>query len=245
MKSFTTYREPRAAGWTSIEKFTLAAFVIWSAAGFAFTTGRITPATIAQWNLPAGLGSFVNLCLQNGDPILILLAFLNTHLHATRQWTSGVARRWAVIVVICAFVIETFGARTGLPFGQYHYTDNFGPVLGLVPITIPLAWHVVVTNALFLVRAAAPYLSRIIEALLAGLICTAYDFILEPFATTTKQYWVWTEGTVPVLNYVAWFVLSALLIRLFAPTLSNRFRFDPRPILILGLTVAIFIAGKS
>ena len=102
-----------------------------------------------------------------------------------------------------------------------------------------------VTNALFLVRAAAPYLSRIIEALLAGLICTAYDFILEPFATTTKHYWVWTEGTVPVLNYVAWFVLSALLIRLFAPTLSNRFRFDPRPILILGLTVAIFIAGKS
>jgi uncharacterized membrane protein len=248
MKSFTRTTDPtfkpKVTGWTLLEKIALAAFIIWSAAGLAFTTGRISPATIAQWNLPAGLGPFIVLCLQNGDPILILLAFINTHLHATRQWTSGIARRWALLIVGCSFAIETFGARTGIPFGQYHYTDNFGPVLGLVPITIPLAWHVVVTNALFLVRAVAPHLSRLVEAALAGLICTAYDFILEPFATVTKNYWVWTEGSVPPINYVAWFVLSALLIRIFAPTLSNRFRFDPRPALILGLTVAIFIAGR-
>ena len=33
MKSFTTYREPPAAGWTFIEKFTFAAFVFWSVGG--------------------------------------------------------------------------------------------------------------------------------------------------------------------------------------------------------------------
>jgi len=245
MKSFTTYREPGVAGWTLLEKIALAAFVLWSAAGLAFTTGRISVATLAQWNLPGNLVPFVDLCLQYGDPVLILLAFINTHLHATRQWTSGIARRWAAIVVVCAFIIETFGARTGIPFGQYHYTDAFGPVLGLVPLTIPLAWHVVVTNALFLVRAVAPHASRLVEAGLAGLICTAYDFVLEPFATLVKHYWVWKDGAVPPINYVAWFVLSALLVRLFAPTLSTRFRFDPRPALILGLTIAIFLAGKN
>jgi uncharacterized membrane protein len=229
--------------WNLVEKISFAAFVIWSAAGLIFTLERISPDTVAHWPIPAWLGQFVGLCLQTGDPILILLAFANTHLHAVRQWSAGIARRWGVIVLVCAFGIETFGAIIGFPFGDYHYTDRFGPVLGVVPLTIPLAWHVVVTNALFVVRAVAPHLPRLAEAALAGLLCTLYDFILEPFATTVKHYWIWTEGTIPPLNYVAWFVLSALLVRVFAPTLSSRHRLDPRPVLILGITILIFLAG--
>ena len=227
-----------------LEKIAFAAFIIWSAVGLIFTLKHISPLIVAQWPISAGLRQFVDLCLQNGDPILIMLAFINTHLHAARQWSAGVARRWGLIVLVCAFAIETCGAMTGFPFGQYHYTDGFGPMLGVVPLTIPFAWHVVVTNALFLVRAVAPHVSRIGEAALVGLLCTVYDFILEPFATTVKHYWIWTEGTIPPLNYVAWFVLSALLVRFFAPTFSTRFRFDPRPVFILGLTIAIFLAGE-
>jgi hypothetical protein len=59
-----------------------------------------------------------------------------------------------------------------------------------------------------------------------------------------KGYWVWADGSVPALNYIAWFVLSALLIRLFAPTVSSRYRFDIRPISILAFTVLIFLAGE-
>jgi len=102
-----------------------------------------------------------------------------------------------------------------------------------------------VTNALFLVRAIAPHLPRLAESALAGLLCTIYDFILEPFATTVKGYWIWSDGTVPPLNYIAWFVLSTILIRLFAPAISNRYRLDPRPLLILCLTIAIFLAGSG
>ena len=97
-----------------------------------------------------------------------------------------IARRWGLIVLVCAYGIETFGTITSFPFGDYHYTDRFGPMLGVVPLTIPLAWHVVVTNALFIVRAVTPYASRLAEAALAGLLCTLYDFVLEPFATTVK-----------------------------------------------------------
>jgi uncharacterized membrane protein len=245
MKSFTLNRQPKVVGWNVAEFIALAAFLIWSAAGLTFTIGHISPAIIATWAIPVPLRQFANLCLDYGDPILIVLAFTNTHLHAARQWTSGVARRWAVIVILCAFVIETFGTITGLPFGEYHYTDGFGPMLGFVPLTIPLAWHVVVTNALFLVRAGAPHVSRWIEAALVGLICTLYDFILEPFATTVKHYWTWTSGAIPHINYISWFALSALLVLLFAPTLSTRHPRDWRPALILGLTVSIFLAGEG
>jgi len=235
----------KVAGWNIVEKIAFAAFLIWTAAGLIFTLKHISPDTVAHWPVPRWLGRFVDLCLQTGDPILILLAFTNTHLHAARQWSAGIARRWGLIVLVCAFGIETFGAITGFPFGEYHYTDRFGPILGVVPLTIPLAWHVVVTNALFVVRAVAPHASRLAEAALAGLLCTLYDFVLEPFATTLKHYWIWTDGTTPPsLNYVAWFVLSGLLVRLFAPTLSSRYRLDPRPALVLGLTIAIFVAGE-
>jgi uncharacterized membrane protein len=244
VRSLPVIRRVKITGWNLIEKIAFGAFLIWTAAGLIFTLGHISPASVAQWPVPAWLRQFVDLCLQNGDPILILLAFTNTHLHAARQWTSAVARRWGLIVLVCAFLIETCGAMTGFPFGGYHYTGRFGPMLWVVPLTIPLAWHVVVTNALFLVRAVAPHVSRMGEAASVGLLCTGYDFTLEPFATTVKHYWVWTGGTVPPLNYAAWFVLSGLLVWFFAPTLSSRFRFDLRPAMILGLTIVIFIAGE-
>jgi uncharacterized membrane protein len=230
--------------WNLVEWIAFAAFVIWSAAGLIFTVGHITPDVVAHWNLPPDLVSFVQLCLASGDPILILLAFTNTHLHAARQWTPSVARNWALLIVLASYAVEALGARTGFPFGTYSYTDQFGPRIWLVPVTIPLAWHVVVTNALFIVRVVAPYLSRILEAVIAGAICTAYDFVLEPFATIVKHYWVWAKGDVPILNYAAWLVVSALLIYFLAPTHSLRFRRDLRPWLILLITLAIFLAGE-
>ena len=241
---------PVRTSWTFTEYLFFAAFLFWSAAGLVFTFGHLTPVFFSRFHLPPALETFIDLCITNGDPILIILAFCNTHLHASRQWTAGVARRWACIIVVCAYLIETAGTLTSIPFGDYHYTDKFGPTLWpgstllTVPITIPLAWHVIITNALFIVRAIAPHLSALAEALVAGAICTAYDFILEPFATTVKGYWIWNGGSVPILNYVSWFVLSALLIRLFAPTLSSRFRYDIRPWTVLVCTVLIFLTGE-
>jgi uncharacterized membrane protein len=231
--------------WNGIEKGFFAAFLFWSAAGLIFTVLQISPDAIAHWPVPGWLGRFVDYCLQTGDPILILLAFANTHLNAARQWTPAVARRWGVVILVSSFCVETVGARTGFPFGAYLYTDRFGPLLGVVPLTIPFAWHVVVTNALLVVRAVAPHLSRLAEAALAALLCTLYDFVLEPFATTVKCYWVWSGGSVPLMNYAAWWVISGLLIRFFAPTAASRFRRDPRPWLVLGLTVLIFLAGRA
>lgn len=230
--------------WTGWEKALFAAFLFWSAAGLIFTLGKISPTDIVEWPVPGLLREFVALCVQVGDPILILLAFGNTHLHAARQWSAPVARRWALIVLIVALAVETLGVRTGFPFGAYNYTDRFGPMLGLVPFAIPLAWHVVVTNALFLARRLAPSTPRTVEALLTGLICTAYDFVLEPFATVAKHYWTWTPGRVPFQNYVAWFVISALLAWFFAPPATERLARDVRPALLLGVTLLIFLAGS-
>lgn len=240
----TTRGRLKPARWNIADTTGFVAFLIWTALGLIFTLQHITPGTIAHWAIPPEMARFVEGCLGYGDPILILLALTSTHLHAVRQWSAGVARRWAITIILCSYGIETFGAWTGFPFGEYHYTTAFGPILGIVPLTIPFAWYVVVTNALFIVRAVAPHASNMTEAMVAGLICTLYDVILEPFATTVKHYWIWAGKEVPPLNYVAWFVISALLIWIFAPTVSTRHRYDPRPFLILFFMVLIFFAGE-
>jgi uncharacterized membrane protein len=230
--------------WNRVEKAAFGAFLFWSAAGLIFTLLQISPESAARWPVPGWIAHFVGLCIETGDPILIFLAFANTHLHAARQWTPGAARRWALIVCAVSFAVETLGARTGFPFGTYHYTGRFGPLLGIVPFTIPLAWQVVVTNALFVVRAAERYLSRTLEAAAVAVVCVGYDFILEPFATRARHYWDWSAGQPPLQNYAAWFVVSALLVRLFAPTHATRFPGDRRPLFILGLTLLIFVVGR-
>jgi putative membrane protein len=231
--------------WSLLEKVLLATFLFWSACGLVFTIGKIYPENVEVWKVPALLRDFVLLCLRVGDPILILLAFGNTHLHAARQWSPATARRWALIVLAAALLVETIGVRTGFPFGAYHYTGRFGPMLGLVPFVIPLAWHVVVTNALFLSRRLASHAPRAVPALLTGLVCTGYDFVLEPFATGAKHYWIWAAGRVPLQNYAAWFVVSALLAGFFAPRPARiQSPGDMRPALLLGVTLLIFLAGS-
>jgi uncharacterized membrane protein len=229
----------------SVEKFALAAFLVWSAAGLFFIVERITPLSLVPGSGPPWLVTFVNGCQEYGDIVLILLAFINTHLHAVRQWSAGIARRWAAIVIVCAFCVESFGAITSFPFGNYQYSDRFGPLLGVVPVTIPFAWHIVVTNALFVIRAVLPNCPRTLEAVLTGLISAAYDYVLEPFATTVKGYWKWSGNSVPPINYLAWFVISGALALIFAPILSSRYRADPRPWLVLMITVLIFLAGRA
>ena len=230
--------------WNRLDKSLFIAFLIWSAAGLIFTLLHISTETIAHWPVPSWLQRFVDFCLGTGDPVLIALAFANTHLHAARQWSAPLARRWGLLLLIGALAMETLGACTGFPFGTYHYTERFGPLLGVVPMTIPLAWYVVVTNSLFVARTVATHGSRLIEAAATGLFCTIYDFILEPFATTVKHYWIWSDGGIPLQNYAAWFGLSGLLVWLFAPRTSTRFPRDPRPVLILLVTLLIFIAGR-
>jgi putative membrane protein len=43
---------------------------------------------------------------------------------------------------------------------------------------------------------------------------TLYDFIMEPSASWMGM-WYWENGIIPIQNYVAWFISSFLMIRLF------------------------------
>ncbi len=220
------------------------AFLFWVIAGLIFTCLPTAPQQVEHWPIPVFLQSFVKLCLAIGDPLLILLAFCNSHLVAWKYWGDKSARFWGGCVLVISAVVETLGVETGWIFGKYTYTTHFGPMLGVIPAVIPMAWHVVLTQSVFIVRSLAPQARRGVQTALSATLVTAYDGVLEPFATQVKGYWFWDHGTVPIQNYVAWWAMSYLLIHFLAPVESKRLKSDLRPWGIIGGTLLIFLVGR-
>lgn len=236
--------------WRRVDRIFLACLVAWALAGAVLMPFRLGPETVAGWDLPGWLRDFIGLCLAWGDPVLMLLAAANTHLITTQQWGIPVARRWGITVLGVSAAVETIGTLTGYPFGTYVYTDAFGPRLfGVLPVAIPLAWFVVLTNFLLLVRTVAPYISAWQEALAVGVLAALFDGVMEPFAVEVRRYWIWLAGgvetsAVPWQNYLAWFGTAALLVRWAAPTSALRYEPEWRPWIIMGAFVGLFGIGR-
>jgi putative membrane protein len=115
---------------------------------------------------------------------------------------------WALMAYIIGFGAEWLGVHTGLLFGNYHYESGLGLKFLDVPIVIGLNWLIVITGAVAVAQRITTNL--LLVCLLAGLIATGYDFILEPVAQKLR-YWQWTDGRIPAWNYICWGMLSASL----------------------------------
>ena len=78
---------------------------------------------------------------------------------------------------------------------------------------IAFNWVVVVHGACCVAGRALPpglgKLRRPALALLAGLACAAFDYLMEPVAVRL-DYWQWAGGAIPLQNYAAWFAIAAL-----------------------------------
>jgi uncharacterized membrane protein len=225
-----------------IEPFLLGAFLFWLAAGLITTCANLTLVGVENWNTPVFLKRFVAGCIRVGDPLLIFLAAINVYLAAVRQWGLTSARRWAFGVVMITGIVETVGTKTGFPFGSYYYTANFGPrIAGVLPVTIPLAWLVIVTSLILIFRQAQPQAGRILTAAVVATGATLLDAIMEPFATQIKMYWLWEGGVIPLQNYLAWWVVTfGLVLGLLPRREQLTIGRDWRPHLVLGGIVVLF-----
>jgi len=238
--------------WHPSDRLFLLLYLAWIGVGIGTAPFHLHAATVDGWAfLPAWLRAFLDACLAWGDPILLLLAAENTRRMIHNVWGRRAARRWLIALLVLPFAVEVAGVATGFPFGRYAYTENLGPrlnfipLLGLVPVTIPLAWYVLVSNALILWRCFFAGYIPAIEAAAVATLVTAIDWVMEPFATRIKAYWIWgigngADGEAPWRNYAAWWAISFLLVLLFAKTPAHQDRPEPRPALILGTFLVFF-----
>jgi len=234
-------------------QFTWIFFLVWSAVGlFVLPLGlgeSWVRTLVDDPQAQKGMTEFLKL----SDAIWLVAAAIvviwsQFHLEG---WKKTV--RASLLIGIGSAVIEWIGAKTGVPFGPYIYTDNMGwQIGGVLPFTIPLAWIIIITGGRYLVEAIRPGLSPRMFALAVGAVALLTDLNLEIVAWKIRAYWIWypfEQGPVPAMppwqNYAAWFVLGICFTRLqpMVPSLPRSAAFW-RPIVVLGVINLLFIAAN-
>ena len=121
--------------------------------------------------------------------------------------------------------IEIIGVKTGKIFGQYYYGNSLGPKFLEVPLTIGLNWIFLTYMTYSIVNIFK--MNDYLKIILASCLMIFYDVILEEIAAF-MGLWYWVNNTVPLLNYVSWFLISLsahLFLTLFKVEIKNNMSF--------------------
>jgi putative membrane protein len=108
-------------------------------------------------------------------------------------------------VVSASYFIEFVGVNTGSIFGNYSYGKALGLKLGDTPLLIGILWFTLIYS---IGTMLAKLRSNIFLRSIAGAsLMLLIDLFIEPVAITF-DFWSWENDTIPVQNYLAWFVIS-------------------------------------
>jgi putative membrane protein len=144
----------------------------------------------------------------------------------------------ALFIFIAGILVELVGVNTGIIFGTYEYGPTLGLKLYHTPIIIGVNWLMLVYCSLVIVSQITEM--AYFRAILGASLMVVYDIVLEPAAIDLKM-WDW-GGPVPMQNYIAWFIISFLLI-CFADRfkLVNRLNKTASPLFFIQLLFFIIL----
>ncbi|AXV08697.1 protein of unknown function DUF422 [Euzebya pacifica] len=144
--------------------------------------------------------------------VLVFSAASLSHAVVARGWRT--ALRMAAVFVGGGLLVEVVGVATGLPFGEYAYSDRLGWQIAEVPAVIPLAWLMLGYPAMVVARRVTNRPGPGI--LLGGVALASWDLFLDP-QMVAEGYWTWfgdgphlIDG-VPLTNYAAWLVIALVM----------------------------------
>ena len=104
--------------------------------------------------------------------------------------------------------IEILGVNFKVIFGEYSYGETLGFKILKTPIIIGLNW-LSLSLACFGI-ASYIFKPKHLVVLGASFLMVFVDYIIEPIAIVL-DFWHWKDDTVPVQNYVSWFLVSIII----------------------------------
>ena len=175
-----------------------------------------------------GIAIFKSELIILSTPINLLLSF------ALLLWTHPDKNRnfWIFLAVtaVTGFAVEVIGINKGWLFGSYRYGSVLGPQWLNVPFMIGINWCITMyccgtaTKMLLLKMikpfadspAAPPMVLKSISVVVdAATLAVLFDWLMEPVAVKLG-FWTWLgDGSIPLFNYICWFVISLALLALF------------------------------
>ncbi|HCY40857.1 MAG TPA: carotenoid biosynthesis protein [Prolixibacteraceae bacterium] len=124
-------------------------------------------------------------------------------------------------IALIGFFAELIGVNTQRIFGHYVYGEALGFKLWNTPLTIGINWLVLV----YCISSIAKTIrDRWYFPLVGAAAMVAFDWVMEPVAVAVGM-WNWPEGSIPLKNYMDWFLVSGflfLMIRILKIEINNR-----------------------
>ena len=112
------------------------------------------------------------------------------------------------LIVLTGFFIEVIGVKTGILFGMYTYGDTLGFKILEVPVVIGLNWLVLCLSIFSLFSVI--FKNKFLLLIFSSISMVLLDFIIEPVAIK-YSFWSWSDNSVPIQNYIMWFVVSLVM----------------------------------
>lgn len=146
----------------------------------------------------------------------VIVFFLASLVHATacHRWRGFVTV--GLVVPAIGWAVERVGSTSGVPFGDYTYTDVLGPQVMGVPAVIPLAWAMMAYPA----HVAASTLTwrRWLIPVITAWSLMAWDLFLDPMMVDLGA-WRWTTTSpsipgldgIPLVNAAGWLAVGLVI----------------------------------
>lgn len=139
-------------------------------------------------------------------PVALLLSFIAIMLFH-KSLRSRNTRFVFFTVILVSYLVEVVGVNSQVIFGKYIYGDGLGLKVFGTPLMIGINWAMLVyCSASIMERFRFPL---VLQVLFASVLMILYDVILEQVAPFLDM-WYWNGNTVPLQNYVVWFVLALI-----------------------------------
>lgn len=125
-------------------------------------------------------------------------------------------------IYLLGYFVEVIGVNTGFIFGNYTYGNGLGIKLFSTPLLIGLNWAFLIYCSASIVDKIK--VSKIIKIIAASGLMVIYDIVLEQIAPKIDM-WKWENGTVPIQNYISWFVIAMVfhsLVKVAGIKLKNK-----------------------
>lgn len=116
-------------------------------------------------------------------------------------------------VFLAGFFVEVLGVHTGKIFGIYAYGTTLGLKIAAVPILMGVNWVILIFSIGQMMRSFG-IRNSILASFCGAAALVFFDFFLEPVAIKFN-YWQWDLNKIPLQNFIAWFIVSAILLKFY------------------------------
>jgi hypothetical protein len=196
------------------------------------------------------LFSALNWALSQLDVVWISLGAINVYVSLVAKEGLTAARRDALLVLGCVWLISALSVWTNVPLGPLRFTGRLGFKLGPVSLGWLFLWFSLIFGARELAGVIARRSSHQITAYLTGVLLAASSMPVALVSWKVRAWCLWYPGRgpapafPPIATVATWWIVGTLLALVLREQRVARTAdtMPGRPSVVFLITIGLFVA---